>query len=179
MKKNKEIILYENYEMASYEACEQEMIEQYYYENPNAEKGYKPKDYEVYGELEFMDQMYWNCFKEELLNFMGNDMFVMNGYIERWNGSFPGGTVFDDFDELSCAWNRCDYIKFYERNGHLHLECSHHDGTHHFEIRKLNENGRRYYENHADEIGCPWLYEKLMTPRYSKLPRFWKTICGY
>ena len=40
----------------------------------------------------------------------------------------------------------CAYVKIWDENGHLYLTCSHHDGTCHFEIKEITDEGYEYYD---------------------------------
>ena len=41
----------------------------------------------------------------------------------------------------------CEYFKIWDENGHLYMNGTHHDGTHSIEIKKVTQNGEKYYDN--------------------------------
>ena len=75
---------------------------------------------------------------------------VVTGKVGRWNGTleitpkhFP--TLEDAI--RACVKN-CDYIVINEINGMIDIEAIHHDGSHQFQIHKLNEKG---YDAHCED----------------------------
>lgn len=143
---------------------------------------------EDYSEQEYYEAMYiveddlWGIAKEELENFFKNIQYIgFFGEVGRWNGVYRGGKIDTDFWKLfDSATEDCRYIKIYDLNGHLHLTCSHHDGTCHFEIKEVTERGWEYYDNW--NYGCDDRSEEyVMTQifdRYSRLPNFAHKVYG-
>ena len=88
---------------------------------------------------------------------------------------FPGETQ-EDFEEmLNKAAKDCDYIHLYDKNGHLYLKCSHHDGTNYYEIKKVTDRGVEYLANWKDNWDDnrteQYVHNQIME-RYSVLPHF-------
>lgn len=143
---------------------------------------------EDYTEVEYYNAMYlveddnWEMAKEDLSNFFKDIKYIgFFGEIGRWNGVYRGGKLDTNFWKLfASATEDCRYIKIYDVNGHLHLTCSHHDGTCHFEIKEVTEKGWKYYDNW--NYGCDDRSEEyVMTQifeRYSKLPNFAHKLYG-
>ena len=110
-----------------------------------------PTDKEIWNEIYDADLYEWENIKEDFKSFFSkfpNSCWIIRGYVERWNGRFSFGIVFHNYMEFERAIGKvskdCDYLKFYDKNGHLYFACSHHDGTNLFEIRKVTDNGSKY-----------------------------------
>jgi len=125
------------------------------------------------------DDFDWENAEYELKNFFNGKDVIMVGTVGRWDGNYAGGKVGEFWELYHEAVRDCDYIKIYEKGGHFYIECSHYDGTNHFEVKILTENGKRYLNN--------WEYNwsnkktereihKQIMKRYSKLPKFFKTV---
>lgn len=130
------------------------------------------------------DKNDWEIEKERLEEFFleNGERWLLIGSVGRWDGVYPAGTVFETFDEFFYkATADCDYIHFYDENGHLYLRCSHHDGTCHYEIRKITEQGikflERWEENWDDKRSESYIHTQIMK-RYSRLPQFARKIYG-
>ena len=135
-------------------------------------------------ERRLQDESDWENAKEELKEFFLNngEKWLLIGSVGRWDGVYPAGTVFETFEDFFYkATSDCDYIHFYDENGHLYLRCSHHDGTCHYEIRKITEQGikflERWEENWDDKRSEQYIHTQIMK-RYSRLPQFAKKIYG-
>ena len=58
--------------------------------------------------------------------------------------------IFDEtFDEFCKCLKDCGYIEITDNKGHLEIKCSHHDGTNHFEIKRISDFGWEWYNNHC------------------------------
>lgn len=138
----------------------------------------------IWRERYAQDVMDWDTAKEELSKFFihnGNKWMIF-GEVGRWNGVYKAGTLFDTFkDFFYDAVKDCDYIHFYDENGHLYLTCSHHDGTCHYEIKEVTDEGIRYLENWEenwnDKRSEQYVHTQIFK-RYSRLPRFAERIYG-
>ena len=167
-------ILYDNYNL-DLEIAKEMAIENYEEyccaidEEP--EKDYEPSDEEILQIAYKLDEFNWEEFQNDFEKFIGNDTFIIQGNVGRWDGTARGGFTFDSFNELSRVWKDCDYIKVYDENGHLYIECSHHDGTNFYEVRKLIEKGREYLNNHYYDDDSE-VHDKLMKNPYSVLPNY-------
>lgn len=126
------------------------------------------------------DSFDWDSTWTELKNFFEGKTVIFLGMVGLWTGCAPAGEV-GDFKELfNSAIKDCDYVKFYDENGHLSLKCSHHDGTNVFEIKVLTEKGIDYldrwqygYDNRTEESVHYQIFK-----RYSTVPNFAHTVYG-
>lgn len=131
------------------------------------------------------DELDWDFTKNELKNFFDNgSTWLLRGQNERWTGTHEAGTIFRDFMKMFLTITKdCDYYRIYDENGHFHIECSHHDGTNRYEIRKLTNRGTTYLENWEDNFNDKrsehYIHDKLMKPPYSVLPQYARNIYGY
>ena len=123
------------------------------------------------------DAIEWETVWRELCNFFKNKEVIFFGTLGLWNGRHAGGQT-GKFERLfNEAVRDCDYLHFYEENGHLFLECSHHDGTNYFEIKEITEKGQQYLENweysYKDKRSKQDIHERIVK-NYSKRPQFCK-----
>lgn len=167
--------IYDNYDLwDTYEAVARETL---------AEYDDNPSDDEIWNVIYDEDSINWDCVKEELEKFFNDgSTWILRGTAEQWNGSFEAGTVFNDFMKmLSTATSDCDYVRIYDENGHFYIECSHHDGTNHYEVKKVTAQGIKYLENresyYNDKRSEQYVHDRIME-RYSTLPRFVQTVYG-
>lgn len=125
----------------------------------------------------------WEIEKERLEEFFLNGgKWMLFGEVGRWNGVYKAGTLFETFDDFFYkATEDCDYINFYDENGHLYLTCSHHDGTCHYEIKEVTDKGIEYLENWEcnwdDKRTEEYVHTQIFS-RYSRLPHFAHRIYG-
>lgn len=74
--------------------------------------------------------------RENLRKLFAGETLIAVGHCGTWRGNLPAGKVSDDFDDMFDRMTRdCGYIKIWDENGHLFVECTHHDGTNRFEIK--------------------------------------------
>ena len=71
-----------------------------------------------------------------------------------------------------------DYIKITDRNGHLIIEGSHHDGNDRYELKRLTDKGYKYADRNYFARDRK-LHDTIMRCNfYSALPKFAKRIYG-
>ena len=134
-------------------------------------------------ERDFIDGITWEEERDRLREFFNNgNKWILVGSVGRWNGVYKYGTLFDTFDDFFyISTEDCWYWKFYDKNGHLHLTCSHHDGTCHYEIKEVTDKGIQYLENWEnnwdDERTKEYVHTQIFN-RYSRLPRFAEKVYG-
>ena len=124
----------------------------------------------------------WRDMEEDLKCFFAKSTFgfLLCGSVGRWNGRFAGGYFFREFDDLYKCWKDCDYIKIYDENGHLYIECSHHDGSNSYEIKELTAKGAEFRYDHEYDYSDRELHEKLWKSNfYTKLPHYAHKVWGY
>ena len=138
----------------------------------------------IWEERYFLDSIDWEDEKERLENFFLNNgnKWMLFGSVGRWDGIYKAGTLFDTFDDFFYkATKDCDYIHFYDENGHLYLTCSHHDGSCHYEIKEVTDEGIDYLERWEEDWDDKRTEEYVHTQifnRYSRLPRFAEKVYG-
>lgn len=110
-----------------------------------------------------------------------SEYYVIVASIGRWNGIFAGG-------EIICGiWNaidKCkegeDYAKIFINGKRLTVKTANHDGSSHFEIRKLTERGATYMERHEYDMSDRELHAKLFSDsHYSKEVTIFKEVYGW
>lgn len=129
------------------------------------------------------DEDDWHLEKERLEELFDEErVFMFFGEVGRWNGVRKAGRIFSTLQELlNTAAADCEYIHFYDENGHMYLTCSHHDGTCHYEIKEVTEKGQEYYDNwnYGKEDGRNEEYvHTQIFRRYSRLPNFARRFYG-
>ena len=176
----KERTIYSNYHL--WETYTDEDVKEQLMENGVDEEDIT--DNMIWEERYFLDSIDWEDEKERLVNFFLNNgnKWMLFGEVGRWNGVFKAGTLFETFDDFFYkATKDCDYIHFYDENGHLYLTCSHHDGTCHYEIKEVTDKGIEYLENWEENWDDKRTEEYVHTQifnRYSRLPRFAEKVFG-
>jgi hypothetical protein len=172
MKKQKEIVVFDNYDSdfelvkADYEANNYDEI---------------PGDIE-YTESMFWDdeQMYWKDFQNNLERILsGNNVWIVKGNVGTWQGPKESGAIIYSIEKLSKIWKDCDYIKVTDKEGHLYFECSHHDGTNIFELKRLTEKGYNYWCKMVDDlfVDIKEVHETIFNSNFlSGLPHYLKKL---
>ena len=121
------------------------------------------------------DETDWEIVFDALKNFFDGKTVIFFGSVGLWHGVYDAGKV-GDFERLFYAATKdCDYVKFYDENGHLYLHCSHHDGSCSFEIKILTKDGEDYLERWEDSWSDKRTESEVHTQivkRYSVLPNF-------
>lgn len=175
MKKGKERIIYDNYDLwETYsESAIDALVDMW---------GDEYTDDDVWNMIYDFDADDYSDEIDRLREFFSDGTYIIFGTIGRWCGCRTGFDVFDDFESAyNDAIKDCDFIKIYDVNGHFYIECSHHDGTNYYEIKKLTDAGVRYYtnwdENWSDKRSNNYVKNKLVN-RYSVLPRFAEKVYG-
>ena len=127
------------------------------------------------------DEDDWECEKERLNEHFEGKTVGFFGEVGRWNGVYKAGEIGEFWQLFNKAITDCDYIRIYDKNGHMHLTCSHHDGTCHFELKEVTDAGveyeNRYNENWNDKRKEYEVITQIFK-RYSKLPRFAEKVYG-
>lgn len=127
------------------------------------------------------DEDDWGCEKERLDEHFKGKTVGFFGEVGRWNGVYKVGEIGEFWQLFNKAITDCDYIRIYDKNGHMYLTCSHHDGTCHFEIKEVTDVGveyeNRYNENWNDKRKGYEVMTRIFK-RYSKLPRFAEKAYG-
>lgn len=176
MKKNNKnnIVIFDNYNFDYIEEA-RECLEDF-------DSEYAPSDQEVYELASDLEQEDFDRSMEELKSFFGDSEVIFSGSLGRWDG-YRSGFEVGTFETLFYDFVKdCDYITVTDENGHLYINCSHHDGSNFCEVKKLTEAGKEYFDR--------WEYSwndkrtnadihKQLKERYSRLPRFAQSVYGF
>lgn len=181
-KKAVERVLFDNYETYREEewADARESLFEFFGEENGWETADDVPDNDVYDEISFQHESWWEDASDELKQFMKeNGPMLVVGSLGLWYGNCRGGKLCEDFRDLSGAWEDCGYIKIWDENGHLYIMCSHHDGTNSYECKLLTEKGRQYAEDHAWDMEDSELHAKLWNDsHYTVLPHYAHKMWG-
>ena len=127
------------------------------------------------------DETDWECEKEMLTDFFKGKTVGFFGEVGLWHGVYKAGKIGEFWNLFYDAIKDCDYIKLYDENGHFYLTCSHHDGTCHFEVKEITDEGRDYLERWEDNWGDKRSEQHVhnqIYKRYSKLPNYAHEVFG-
>lgn len=140
-----------------------------------------PSDEEVFEFMWEENDMDWTILKEELEQFFEGKEVLFFGTVGRWNGTLEGGRAGEFMPLLYSLTEDCNDLKISDKNGHLYIKCSHHDGTNYMEVKVLNERGKNFLYNWehdwTNKTPASVIYEKLVK-NYSTLPRFCEKVWG-
>lgn len=149
MKNPKRRMIYSNFYD---EWCTEEDARMYLFETSAEEEGWETEedipDDRVWDQICIQEEFGWDDEKVELKRFFDGGEWILQGSLGLWNRRARGGFIFSSFDELSRAWDDCDYIRLYDENGHFFIDAAHHDGTNCYEAKRLTGKGKEYVENH-------------------------------
>lgn len=177
MREAVERVIYDNYDVwENYaDSAKEFLFETNENENPSEE--------DLWDIVNMMAEDAWDEEKERLENFFNDgSTWLITGMVGTWHGNKSAGSTFSTFKEMWYkATHNCEHVKLFDKNSHLCLTCSHHDGTNYFEIKRLTECGKKYlerWESGYQNIGLKELYEKLETKGYSVLPNYAHQVFG-
>ena len=134
----------------------------------------------LWDEMHFLEEIYWDDFAYELKNFFDKgSAWLLVGTLGLWYGKCKCGFVFKTFEEFCKCFENCDYIEITDNKGHLEIKCSHHDGTNHYEVKRISDFGYEWYNNH----GCYMYDEEAHTKMWNNnfmtsLPHFARDVYG-
>lgn len=135
-----------------------------------------PTEAEIWDEINFEMDIEWEEAKSEMDEFFADEKWVIYGLIERWDGIYTVGLVFSDFNAVLQKLGRdCDKMEIIDDNGQFLLNCGHHDGNNHFEIRKLTKDGIKLYEDWQDnprDVRREKEIIQILMKDYSMFPHF-------
>lgn len=127
------------------------------------------------------DEIDWECEKERITDFFKGKTVGFFGEIGLWHGTYKAGKIGEFWDLFNKAITNCHYIKLYDENGHFYLTCSHHDGTCHFEVKEITDEGKEYLERWEDDWNDKRTEQHChnqIYKRYSKIPEFAHKVYG-
>ena len=127
-------------------------------------------DEQVWNELSEIEREDWNDCLQQLKNLFAGRKCIAYGTIGTWMGNRKGAKMFDDVrDAIAAIVKDCEYITIESSDeGTIKVTASHHDGTHHMELKAVNAAGSR----HADawERKCDYNVSE-----YDMLERIWNS----
>jgi len=189
----KQRVIYDNYSLYDMEDDVKEFLMEEYPELCTVEVEdaktheihYEPTDEQIWNRIYEDDRWEWDDIFSQLKSFFKNKTLVMAGTVGLWHGRYSGGEIGEFEDLFYDITKDCDYWKFTDSNGHLNLECTHHDGTHYVEFRILTDAGNKFSDNWNYSYNKRYnfsegaLCEKLASnSHYSLRPNFCKTVWG-
>lgn len=175
-----ERIIFDNYDVSARYDLARETLLELHWNDPD----YSPSDTEIWNHSAFLERCDWDTARDWLRDNLEGYQYMARGYIGRWNGSWAAGTTFDDFDDFFQEATRdCDYWKIWDENGHLFLQCSHHDGTNVFEIKRITERALDMIEQWKydwdDTRTEKQLHDVIWNCNFfSGLPHIWRKFFG-
>ena len=66
---------------------------------------------------------------------------MFTGYFGSWKGDLAGGKFISEFKDLQKVLSHLEYIRIIDRNSHLIIEGSQHDGADCYELKCLTKKG--------------------------------------
>ena len=175
--KTKTTIFYNDTDCASFEATKNYLFETFAEEEGWASADDIP-DCVVYHEMDEDRRRNWDDFRADVEGVFAKDSYLLTGTCGRWDGPAQGGKFIHSFDDLLDCIRHLDYVKFYDENGHFYIYGYHHDGSDHYEMKRLTKKGyefadRNYFAHDR------YLHTTIMRNNfYSALPRLAQRLYG-
>ncbi|MCH5321783.1 MAG: hypothetical protein J1E36_08450, partial [Eubacterium sp.] len=135
-------------------------------------------NYRIFQEIEHIDDIAWSFMENDLIKLFKKGHFLITGYCGTWHGNMEGGKFINDYDDFISVLQHLNDFKIIDRNGHLIIEGSHHDGHDRYEVKRLTRKGYElansyYFANDRK------LHNTIMTTNfYSTLPKLGAAIYG-
>lgn len=135
-------------------------------------------DDEIYDFIEQAKRDELDDFIEEFKWYLDRYTFIAIGTLGLWSGQVEAGMIINSINDFDKLIEDTDDIRIIDNEGHLIVEAYHHDGCNKFELRKLNDEGMKYYEGNGYKLSDKELLQKLFTSKYSNLPHYAKYLYG-
>ncbi len=176
--KNKEITIYDNY----YSYDREKEIREFLFKEYAEENGYpSPEDIpdeRVFDEMDYQDREQWLDVKAELQSLFDKNVYLLTGTCGKWYGNCDGGEFIRSVDDLLRCIDHLDYIRIYDKNEHLYIHGSHHDGNDDYELKRLTHKGYEYADRNYFAHDRH-LHNTIMNNNFfSALPRYAKLVYG-
>lgn len=170
-------VLYSNY----YGWISEDEIRKYLWDCEYIDHLDEATDDMIYDAMHELERMYWDDISYELKHFFDEgNAWLLTGSTGRWDGNYRGGYVFNTFEEFCKCLKDCDYIEITDNKGHLYVKGSHHDGTNHYEIKRVSDFGCEWYDNHSWDMYEEELHTKMWNNNFmTSLPHFARDVYGY
>ncbi len=176
--KEKEITIYDNYYDSDREDEVREMLFDEYADDNGWQRPEDVPDRQVFEEIDFQDREMWNDVKDELSELFSKDVYLLTGTCGRWNGPAQGGRFIRSVEDLLSCIEHLDYIRIYDRGGHLYIHGSHHDGDDNYELKRLTGKGYELARGNCFAHDRK-LHNAIMNCNfYSALPRYARKVYG-
>lgn len=169
--KVKEIVLYDSYYSEEKEEHARDFLFELYAEDEKWASPQDIPDHRVFQEIESEDDISWKDIKIELENMFKNGYFLLTGYCGTWHGNMQGGKFISTLSELLSVLDHLNDFRIIDRNGHLIIEGSHHDGNDRYELKRLTRKGYELASNY-DFANDRQLHNTIMKSNlFSSLPK--------
>ena len=176
--KNREITIYDNYYSLDRERETREFLFGEYAEDTDWKSPNDIPDERVFDEMDFQDRLIWDDVKAELQSLFDKNIYLLTGTCGRWYGPAHGGRFIHSIRDLLSCIGHLDYIRIYDRNGHLYIHGSHHDGNDDYELKRLTNKGYEYADRNCFAHDRQ-LHNNIMRFNFfSALPRYAQRIYG-
>ena len=119
--KDREITIYDNYYSYDREKETREWLFDDCSEDSDWSSPDDIPDERVYDDMDFQDRMQWDDVKAELDTLFKKNIYILTGTCGRWNVPAQGGRFIHSVDDLLSCIGHLDYIRIYDRNGHLYI----------------------------------------------------------
>lgn len=139
----KEIILYDNTNL--YDLRDEIRLEIF-----EEQDWYLPNDVPdsmIDDEINYIDEIEWTNFKYCLSRLFKDGYYLLTGYCGRWNGRQDGGKFIRSTNEFLSCISHLDGLTITAKDGHLMIDGYHHEGSDHYELKKLTKKGYEYANN--------------------------------
>lgn len=169
-------VLYSNY----YGWISEDEIRQYLWDCEYIDHLDEATDEMIYDAMYELERMYWDDISYELKHFFDKgNAWLVTGSVGRWDGNYRGGYIFNTFEEFCKCLKDCDYIEITDNKGHLEIECSHHDGTNFYEVKRVSDFGCEYFGTHSWELSLEEVFTKMWNNNFmTSLPHFARDVYG-
>ena len=145
--KNKEITIYDNYDCFDRKKEVREFLFNEYAEENEWNSPEDIPDEIVWDELDMQDRIQWDDVKYKLSALFEKNVYILTGTCGRWYGERSGGSFIRSVNDLLSCIEHLDYIRIYDKNGHLYIHGSHHDGSDDYELKRLTHTGYEVANN--------------------------------
>lgn len=176
--KNKDIVLYDNYYSTEKANDTREFLFEVYADEEGWGSPDDIPDNRVYDEMCHQDDITWDDVKDGLKMLFEKHVYLLTGTCGRWNGPSQGGKFIHSINDLLSCIDHLDYIRIIDRNGHLIIEGSHHDGNDSYELKRLTNKGYEYADRNYFAHDRQLHTAIMRCNFYSALPRMAKHIYG-
>ncbi len=174
--KNKTTILFNNIDQ------DYKGTKQYLFETFAEEEGWESiddiEDCIVYHEIEENEKQEWDSLLSDLQYIFEKDYYLIMGTCGKWYGPSECGMFIHNTDDLLKFIKHLDYIKFYDKNGHLYISGYHHDGSDSYEVKRLTKKGYEFADRNYFAHDKALHSTIMNTNFYSALPRLAERLYG-